>query len=309
MRNAYIQTLFDLTKEQRNIYCFVSDNGAIVFDKYREAFPENFVNFGIAESTMVSVAAGMASCGNMPFIYTIIPFLIMRAYEQIRNDLCMQRMNVKIVGIGAGIRYSSLGPTHHALEDLALMRVLPHMTVLSPADPLETSKAIKAAAKIDGPVYIRIGTSKEPSIYKEDYAFEVGKGVVLKEGTDVAIIATGNPVHDSWLASEALEKKGLSVRLINIHTVKPIDKDLILKAAEETKAIVTVEQHNIIGGLGSAVAEVLAEKCSGQVVFERIGFNDQFCLDYGGYDELKDSCGIGPEGIVNRVLALGITKK
>lgn len=298
MRNAYIETLYDLTEQNRNIYSFVADNGAIVFDKYRKSFPENFVNFGLAESTMVSVAAGMASCGNIPFIYTIIPFLVMRAYEQIRNDICMQKMNVKIVGIGAGVSYSTLGPTHHAIEDIALMRVLPGMTIFSPADPLEAKKVTTEAVRINGPVYIRLGTSKEPAVYKGDYRFQPGKGVLLRDGKDLTLIATGNPVYDAQIASGELEKKGLSVRLINIHTIKPIDEEIIIKAAKETKAIITIENHSIIGGLGSAVAEILARKDGKKVKFKQMGFNDEYCSDYGTYDELKNSCCLSPRQIV-----------
>lgn len=301
MRNAYIDSLYELTKENGNVYSFVADNGAIVFDKYRKDFPDNFVNFGIAESVMVSVAAGMASRGKIPFIYTIIPFLIMRAYEQIRNDVCMQNMNVKIVGIGAGVSYSTLGPTHHAIEDIALMRVLPGMTVISPADPLEARKAVKEAVKIKGPVYIRLGTSKEPAVYKGDYRFEIGKGVVMRDGRDATVIATGNSVHDAQMACDELEKNGKRIRLINIHTIKPIDEEVILKAARETNAIITVENHSVIGGLGSAVAEVLAKKVTGKIKFGSLGFNDTYCHGYGTLAELKDAYGIGKIGIVNKV--------
>lgn len=307
MRNAYIEALYELTQENRNIYSFVADNGAIVFDKYREKFPENFINFGLAECTMVSVAAGMASCGHIPFIYTIIPFLVMRAYEQIRNDICMQEMNVKIVGIGAGVRYSTLGPTHHAIEDIALMRVLPNMTIISPADSLETKKATKEASKIKGPVYIRLGTSKEPVVYKDDYRFEAGKGVLIRPGEDVTLVATGNSVYDAQIACEELERKGKSVRLINIHTIKPIDEDIIIKAAEETRAIITIENHSIIGGLGSAVAEILVKKYEGKIKLKHMGFNDNYCFDYGTHAELKNIYGLAPKQIIS--LAEEIIKK
>ncbi|MBF0409941.1 MAG: transketolase [Candidatus Riflebacteria bacterium] len=300
MRDAYINTLYQLTERDNSVFSFVADNGAIVFDRYRRSFPNNFVNFGIAESTMVSVSAGVSSCKKIPFIYTIIPFLVMRAFEQIRNDICMQKMNVKIVGIGAGVSYSTLGPTHHAIEDLALMRVLPNMKIFSPADALETKKATEAAYSIEGPVYIRLGTSKEPAVYNTDYDFQIGKGILLKDGKDVTLIATGNSVHDAKLASDILARDSISVRLINIHTIKPFDNEIVIKAAEETKAIVTIEGHSVIGGLGSAVADTLAEY-KNSVRFKKIGFNDCYCSEYGSFEEMKESCGISVRNIVETV--------
>ena len=173
MRNAYISALYELADTNKQIYALVSDNGAIVYDKYRESFPERFINFGIAEANMISIAAGLAACGKIPFTYTISTFLTMRAFEQIRNDVCMQKMNVKIVGIGAGFVYSNLGPTHHSVEDIALMRVLPNMVIFSPADQLESRKMTFASAKIEGPVYLRLATGGTPDVYKDDYDFEV----------------------------------------------------------------------------------------------------------------------------------------
>jgi len=301
MRNAYIETLYKLTSENRKVYSFVADNGAIVFDKYRESFPNNFVNFGIAESTMVSVAAGMASCGNIPFIYTIIPFLVMRAYEQIRNDVCMQKMNVKIVGIGAGVRYSTLGPTHHAIEDIALMRVLPNMTVFSPADAIETDKVVEAAVKIKGPVYIRLGTSKEPRVYETDYDFKPGKATILNNGDDATIITTGNAVYDAQKALPLLSKKGINPRLINMHTIKPLDEESIMKAAVETKSIIVIEHHNMRGGLGSAISEVLIRNGAEGIRYSHLGFDDKYCCDYGTHDEVKACYGLSSMHIAKKV--------
>ena len=303
MRDAYIKALYELTEKNRSVYSFVADNGTIVFDNYRKKFPKNFVNFGIAECTMVSVAAGLASCGDTPFIYTIIPFLVMRAYEQIRNDICMQNMNVKIVGIGAGVRYSTLGPTHHSLEDLALMRVLPNMTIISPADPLETEKATRASAEINGPVYIRLGTSGERAVYKEDYEFKIGKAVELRSGNDAALIATGNSLYDAETASDELRKRGINVRLINIHTIKPIDEEAITRAAKETGIVLTIEEHSVSGGLGSAVAEILLRNTRGNIVFDSMGI-DAYCFYYGTHAELKNRCGLDSGAIVNKVESL-----
>ena len=301
MRNAYISALHQLSKTNENILALVADNGTIVYDKYREDFPDRFINFGISEANMDSVAAGLASCGKIPFAYTISNFLTFRAYEQIRNDVCMQKMNVKIVGIGVGFVYSYLGPTHHGTEDIAVMRVLPEMTIFSPSDPSETVKATNAAAQLVGPVYLRLTTGGTPKIYEDDYEFEVGKGVTLRDGSDIAIIATGSIVHEVVQAANELEKLGISVRLINIHTIKPIDREIIIKAARETQVILTVEEHSITGGLGSCVAEVLGEENCIFRSFKRLGLNDVFAQGYGNYQEMKALNGLSKDDIVREV--------
>jgi len=304
MRNAYLEALYDLAKNNRQIMSLNADIGAIVFDKFRADFPDQFINFGVAEPNMISAAAGMASCGKIPFTYTIMPFITMRTYEQIRNDVCLQKMNVKIVGVGAGLVYSTLGPTHHAIEDIAIMKVLPNMTIVSPADPLEAKKATFAAAQIEGPVYLRLGTSKEPAVYQHDYDFTIGRGVQLKDGKDATIIATGSIIHDALQAVEELEKEKISVRLVNIHTIKPIDKEIILHAARETKAILTLEEHNVEGGFGSSVAEVILEGNCPPVKFKRLGINDCFCSFYGTHQELKSHYGIAKKDIIREVINL-----
>lgn len=287
MRNAYITALYDLAKRDKRIIALVADTGAMTYNKYIKDLPAQFLNFGVSEANMISVAAGLASCGKIPFAYTIASFLTMRAFEQIRDDVCLQGMNVKLVGIGSGFIYSNFGPTHHATEDIALMRSLPDMTILSPADPLEAGKATHAAARIIGPVYLRLAVDNTPKIYTEDYEFEVGKGVVLMEGEDATVITTGGIVHEVLQAAEILGQSGISVRVLNIHTVKPIDKDIILKAACETKTILTVEEHTIFGGLGSAVAEVLMENNEIPVTFQRLGLKGVFPNGYGTYRDMK----------------------
>lgn len=301
MRNAYISTLYDLARDDKRILALVADNGAIVYDKYRKDFPEQFFNFGISEANMVSVAAGLASCGKIPFAYTISCFITMRAFEQVRNDVCLQKMNVKLVGIGAGFVYSNLGPTHHATKDIAVMRVLPNMTIFSPADPLETKKVTLAAAQIKGPVYIRLSTGGTPQIYKKDYEFKVGQGVILKDGTDVAIITTGGITYEVLKAVDELDSLGISTRLINIHTIKPIDKEVVIKAAIDTRAILTVEEHSIFGGLGSSVAEVIIENNIVPIKFKRLGLNDVFPSGYGTYDEMKETNGLSKNHIIKEI--------
>lgn len=298
MRNAYIAALYDLAKGNKRLIALVADNGAIVYDKFRKDFPGQFLNCGISEANMISVASGLAACGRIPFAYTIASFITMRAFEQIRNDVCLQKMNVKLVGLGAGFVYSNLGPTHHATEDIALMRSLPGMTILSPADPMETRKATFAAAEINGPVYLRLATGNTPLIYKDDYAFKVGSAVTLREGNDITIISSGAIVYEVLKAAEELEKLNISVRLINTHTLKPIDKAAILKAAAETKAILTVEEHTVIGGLGSAVAQVIAENVKTAVKFKCLGLNDVFTSGYGSYDEMKEINGLSQAHII-----------
>jgi len=281
MRNAYLSALYGLAKVDRNVLALVSDNGAIVYDKFRKDFPGQFLNFGIAEANMVGVAAGLAASGKIPFAYTISNFITMRAFEQVRNDVCLQKMNVKLVGIGAGFVYSNLGPTHHGTEDIVLMRSLPNMTIFSPADPLEAKKVTFAATKIDGPVYIRLSTGGTPIVYEKDYDFKAGKAVVLRDGVDITLIFTGGIGFEVLKAVQDLKRMNISARLVNIHTIKPIDKEAILKSAWETGAILTIEEHTVNGGLGSAVAEILMENGVSPVKFRRLGLNGVFASGYG----------------------------
>ena len=299
MRTAYLDTLYDLAKKDKRVYALISDNGAIVYDRYRKDLPEQYLNLGISEANMLGMAAGMASCGKIPFAYTIGAFLAYRAFEFIRNDICLQKQNVKIVGTGAGEVYSALGPTHHATEDLGGLRALPGLTILCPASPLEVKKAALAAYEYEGPVYLRLGTNREPEIYAEEYRFEIGKGVTVKEGKDVALVGTGSILKDILDAAELLQAKGIQAKVINMHTIKPFDREIILQAAEEAGKIVTIEDHNIIGGLGSAVAEVIAE--SGQrTVLKRLGLQG-FSRGYGAYAQVKEMNGIGLEKICNEI--------
>ena len=299
MRTAYLNTLYDLAMRDKRVYALISDNGAIVYDKYRRDLAPQYLNLGISEANMLGMAAGMASCGKIPFAYTIGAFLAYRAFEFIRNDICLQKQNVKIVGTGAGEVYSALGPTHHSTEDLGGLRSLPNLTILCPASPEEVKKATVAAYELDGPVYLRLGTNKEPEIYDGNYQFEIGKGVVLREGTDVTLIGTGSILKDILEAAGLLADNGIRARGINIHTIKPIDREIILQAAEETGRIATVEDHNIIGGLGSAVSEVIAESGKG-IVFKRFGLIN-FSNGYGTYAQVKEMNGIGVKQICREI--------
>lgn len=300
MRNAYLETLYELAGKDRNVYAVISDNGAIVYDKFRQDFPSQYINAGISEANMIGMAAGMAEQGKIPFAYTIGAFLAYRAYEFILNDVCLQNQNVKMVGIGAGFSYSLLGPSHHTIFDLSALRAIPNLTILSPASPLEVRKAVRAAYELQGPVYIRIGTNHEPEIYNDDYDFCLGKGVEIRTGSDVTIISTGSIVYDVLQAADFLEFKGMSVRVINIHTIKPFDADIVRKAVQETRLLVTVEEHSILGGLGSAVAEVMAE-CGAGVRLLRIGLNG-FARGYGKHDEVKENNGISYNRLYKKII-------
>ena len=299
MRTAYLDTLYELAQNDKRVYALISDNGAIVYDKYRRDLPEQYLNLGISEANMIGMAAGMASCGKIPFAYTIGAFLAYRAYEFIRNDVCLQNQNVKIVGTGAGQVYSTLGPTHHSTEDLGGLRAMPNLTIICPASPLEVRKATKAAYEYEGPVYLRLGTNREPEIYEGDYEFQFGKAVTLKEGNDITLIGTGSILKDVLYAAEQLKSEGINARVIDMHTIKPIDQEAVIKAVEETGKIVTVEDHNIIGGLGSAVAEVIAQSGKG-VQFKRLGLQG-FSNGYGTYAQVKEMNGIGIERISDEI--------
>jgi len=301
VRNAYVKALYELAEQDDRVCSLIADIGIFVFDKFKEDFPGRFFNVGIAESNMVGVAAGLALCDKIPFIYTIIPFVTARCLDPIRIDVCYQNLNVKIVGVGSGFTYGILGATHHAIEDIAIMRAMPNMAVISPADPSETARATKAAAEREGPVYIRLSRPGGPVIHHRDYRFEIGKAIVLRNGHDATIISTGEVTSIALEAAESLSKENMDIRVIDMHTIKPIDKAVVLSAAEETKAIVTLEEHSIIGGLGSAVAEVLAEEAPGKALFGRIGIRDRFCTVAGSQEYLQNINGLSVVSIVNSV--------
>ena len=244
-------------------------------DTFKKKYPERFINMGIAEANMMTVAAGLATCGKTVFASTFAIFAAERACEQVRNSICYPRLNVKIGATHAGISVGEDGASHQPVEDVGIMRSIPNMTVLSPADAVETRAAVKAAIEYDGPVYLRLGRLAVPAIYDETtYKFELGKGIIVSEGADVTIFATGLMVHTAIEAVKLLADEGISARLVDIHTIKPIDKQLIIDSAVKTGALVTVEEHNIYGGLGSAVAEVASQNCP--VPMRIVGINDSF---------------------------------
>ena len=274
-RVAYGQTLAELGKEYPNLVVLDADlSGSTQSAMFAKAFPERFYNMGIAEANMTGVAAGLAACGKMPFTNSFAMFATGRAYEQIRNSVAYPRLNVKIVGSHGGLSVGEDGATHQCNEDIALMRTIPGMTILNPADDVEAQAAVLAAAQYEGPVYLRFGRLAAPVFNGPDYKFQMGKGVTLREGSDLTILATGILVYESLQAAEALAKEGISARVINIHTIKPLDKELVVQAARETGVLLTAEEHSVIGGLGAAVAEAIGEECPVPVV--RVGIKDSF---------------------------------
>ena len=274
---------------------------------FKKKFPERFFDCGIAEGNMISVAAGIATTGKVVFASSFAMFAAGRAFEQVRNSIGYPHLNVKIGATHAGITVGEDGATHQCIEDFALMRAIPGMTVINPADATEARAAVEAAINFQGPVYIRFGRYAVPVLFdKDNYKFELGKGIEVKDGSDLTIIATGMMVGMALEAAEVLAAKGISARVVNIHTLKPIDKDIILKAARETGAIVTAEEHSIIGGLGSAVAEVVGEGCPVPVV--RLGVNDEFGHS-GKVPPLLEMYGLTPANIVAKAEAALALKK
>ena len=261
-REAYGKALVKLGKINDDVVVLDADlSKSTKTNDFCKAYPNRFFNMGIAEQNLVGAACGFAAAGKIPFASTFAMFATGRAFEVIRNSACYPKLNVKICATHAGITVGEDGGSHQSVEDISLMRSVPNMTVLVPADGVEAEKMIFAAAEFNGPMYVRLGRSAVPTLFDEDYNFEIGKGVVLKEGNDATIIACGIMVNEALIAADMLKEENINVRVINMSTIKPIDTELIIKAAKETKAIVTAEEHSIIGGLGSAVSEVVSENC------------------------------------------------
>ena len=296
-RQSFGEKLAELGEKYKNIVVFDADlSTATKTSIFAKKYPERFFDMGIAEADMVCTAAGMSTCGKVPFISTFAMFAAGRAYDQIRNSVCYPNLNVKICATHAGITVGEDGATHQMLEDLALMRVIPNMTVISPSDDIQTRWAVEEAHRIKGPVYIRLSRLATPVIYEETQKFEIGKMVQIGEGTDACLFASGDVVSEAIKAQEILSEKGINVRVIDVHTIKPIDEEMIIKCAKETKRLISVEDHNIIGGLGSAIAEVLTSKCPCKL--ERIGIKDQFGRS-GKAEELLHYYSLDAEGIVS----------
>lgn len=300
-REGYGEALVELGKDRRVVALDADLAESTRSIKFKEKYPERFFDVGIAEQNLVATSAGLAASGKIPFASSFAVFITGRAYDQVRLNAGISHLNIKLVGSHSGLLTGEDGASHQSLEDISLMRAIPGMIVIQPCDFVEAKKATIEISKYKGPVYLRLGRGKLPIINNEDYKFKRGKGVILREGKDIAIIATGSLVYIAIEAAEELKKQNISARVINIHTIKPIDKDLILKAAKETNAIITAEDHSIIGGLGSAVAEILAENYP--IKMKRIGINDKFG-ESGKPEELYKKYGLTKENIIRVVKGL-----
>lgn len=302
MRKIFFQILENIFREDNKIFLLTGDLGIKFFRNFKDIDTQRFINVGVAEADMIGIASGLALSGKNVYCYSIIPFLIMRTFEQIRIDICYNNLNVKLLGAGGGLIYGAEGITHHAIEDLALMRSLPNMTVTAPGDAREAEALARASINYPGPLYVRFGRDLDPIVHQDDFKFQIGKGIIVNQGKDICLLVIGTMLHPSQIVLEILTKQGFNPTLISLHTLKPLDTELIKDCAKKYKTIFTLEEHNIIGGLGSAVAEVLAEsKYTG--LFKRIGIPDRYAFPIiGGPDYLREKLGLTPETIAQFIL-------
>ena len=313
MRNAFADEICKLAAKDERIVLLSGDIGNRLFNPYKERFAGRFYNCGIAEANMTSVAAGMAMSGLKPVTYTITPFNTIRCLEQIRLDICYQNLAVVIVGVGAGLSYANLGPTHHSLEDIAILRTLPNMRIICPADATETRLALSCAFQEDGPVYIRIGKKNEPLVHHEAPQFRIGRGITLREGGDICILATGTIVPESLRAAQLLDQQDIKTTVVSLHTVKPLDEALLKQMFNDCRLVVTVEEHGLTGGLGSAVAEWLVDRQDLNKNLLRIGVPDKFIHSPGNLEQARKKLGLTGKlisaRIKKRIMQLGFAQK
>ena len=301
MRTAFIKALVDYARADKRIFLLVGDLGYSVVEPLSEEFPDRFINVGVAEQNMTGVAAGLALSGKIVFTYSIANFPTLRCLEQIRNDVCYHEANVKIIAIGGGFSYGAQGVTHHGTEDLAIMRVLPNMCVVAPGDPVETALATRAIVERPGPCYLRLGKAREPVVHAAPPDFQLGRAITVKHGDDITVITTGGMLFNVMQAAEQLEQHGISVRVLSMHTLKPLDIEAVMAAAKQTGRIIAVEEHSVIGGLGSAVADVIAESDNLQTAFKRLGIGDVFSHKVGSQDFLRQAHGLSLQAIIEAV--------
>ena len=296
MKKTFEQHLYDAMKKNNRLVLLTADDESEELSRIHSDFPDRHYAFGIAECNLVGAAAGLSKLSFIPIVYTYGAFLTYRAYEFIRCDVCINNYNVKIVGWGSGVKVNNYGPTHHTTEDIALLRVLPNMTLLSPASQKETEPVLKAAIAHTGPVYIRIGKGFETEVFTDTPAFTIGKSERIRCGKDITFVATGNIIANVLEAADMLEAKSIHADIINLSSIKPFDKDTVLESIRRTGKVITVEEHQVIGGIGSAVAECIAE--SGiQCSFMRMGFLDKFATEYGWHKDILAMNNLSPESI------------
>ncbi len=302
MRTAVIEKIEELMAEHKDIYFLSADLGYSVLENLEAKFPKRFLNVGVAEQNMIGIAAGLALNGKVPYVYSIIPFVTLRCLEQIRDDICYHNLNVNIVGVGTGLSYGILGSTHFALEDIGIMRSLANMTVLSPVDAIEGALATEASYFYKKPVYMRIGKKEEPQVHSKKYNFKIGKGVVLNKGKDIVLFTTGTIASNAVAAANELkEKRGISSTVVVIHTLKPVDVNLISRVVKGKKAVFTVEEHSVVGGLGTVVSEILVGE-KNPPVLKKIGTADAIVRHIGSQIYLREKLGLSPDSIVRIVL-------
>jgi transketolase len=301
VRTAFIRALTDIARQDRRVTLVTGDLGFGVVEPFAQSFPDQFVNAGVAEQNMTGVATGMALTGRIVFTYSIGNFPTLRCLEQIRNDVCYHAADVKVVTVGGGFAYGALGISHHATEDLAIMRALPNIVVVAPGDPLEAEAATRAMATRPGPGYLRLGRAGAHPGPAGPLRFELGRAIVVRDGADVTLISTGGMLERAVRVAERLDADGIRVRVLSMHTLKPLDTAAVLRAAQETRAVVTLEEHSAIGGLGSAVAEVLAEAQIPRVPFRKLALPPVFASTVGSQEYLRDGAGLSEQAIVAAV--------
>ena len=300
MQKAYISALYKLLKEDKNVISCLSDSGTDYDDMIARELPDQVINFGISENNKVAAASGLASQGKIPFVYTTNAFIAYRSYEFVRDDICLQNRNVKLVGMGSNLAWSTLGCTHHTTEDVGALRSLPNLVLLNPASPKELEKCINEAYKIKGPVYIRMGMSGEEEIYEDDYKFKIGKNNIVREGKDGVIFTTGSIISEVLKAVDKLSDNGTSFEVVNVCSLKPFDNKSVSDECKKHKIIFSVEEHNIIGGLGSIIADVIAENgLSTKLV--KIGLNDTFAEGYGTHQEILEMNKLDANNIYKKI--------
>lgn len=286
MQKTYISTIYKLMKQDSNVISCLSDSGTDYDEIIARELPNQVINYGISENNKVASAAGLATFGKIPFVYTTNAFLAYRSYEFIRDDVCLQNKNVKLVGMGCGISWSTLGPTHHTTEDISALKVLPNLVLLSPASPKELEKCLMFSYEHKGPVYIRIGMGGEEEIYQDECKFELSSNNVINEGEDAVIFVTGSIASEVLKAVKMLEEDGLSLKVVNVCTLKPFNNKSVVKESKGIKKVISIEEHNVIGGLGSSVADAISEENIDAILY-KIGINDRFAKGYGTYKEIK----------------------
>lgn len=300
MQRAYIGKLMEAAEKDGNVLHLVADSGTGFDEMFRRNFPGQMFNFGIGEEHMVAAAAGLATAGKIPFVYTAGAFLAYRALEFIRDDVCFQNLNVKIAGMGSGLSWSTLGPTHHTTEDIAVLRALPNLRILSPATPRQAAACVEKAYEHPGPVYIRIGMNNEKEFYEEGYSLPEGKNEVLAEGKDITVFVTGSILEEVWQAAEKLRRENIHISVVNVHSIKPFDRDNVLEMAGKSRLFVTVEEHNIYGGIGSIISEIITD--SGiPMKIKRIGLPDTFAAGYGTHKSVRKENGLDADGIYQAI--------